>query len=173
MAPLTAILSMTKGESVDDADFNWWTQTQSTVQGTVSGIFTVADLSVAYAGGGVAGDTLFISITTILANRIVKGKQILLSDASDYRVDVVGKVTEVTRGNTLSVLAVKMLEADNNSPTNDLTSCDNFKIIGNIVSRYAVPSCRSLSINSVSVYQAYCNAVDFEFRNVGIFFIAE
>ena len=151
MAPLTAILSMTKGESVDDADFNWWTQTQSTVQGAVAGIFTVADLSVAYAGGGVAGETVFVSITTVLANQIVQGKQILLRDASDYRVDVVGKVTEVTRGNVNSVLAVKLLEADDNSPTNDLTSCDNFKIIGNINPEGGeMPD--AIALNPVQVY---------------------
>lgn len=132
MAPLTAILSMASTASVDDPEYNWWTQTQTTVQGAVAGIFTVADLSAAYAGGGVAGDILFVSVTTVLANRIVAGKQILLRDASDYRVDVIAKVTEVTRGTTNSVLSIKLLEADDNSPANDLTSCDNFKIIGNI-----------------------------------------
>jgi len=153
MAPLTAILSMTKGESVDDADFNWWTQTQNTVQGAVAGIFTVADLSVAYAGGGVAGDTVFVSITTVLANRIVQGKQILLRDASDYRVDVVGKVTEVVRGNVNSVLAVRLLEADDNAGVggNDLQDCDNFKIIGNINPEGGeMPD--SIALNPVQVY---------------------
>ena len=132
MAPLTAILSMMSSTSVDDAEFNWWTQVQSTVQGAVAGVFTNADLSTAYVTGGVAGDTLFISVTTVLANSIRQGHQILLRDASDYRVDVVGKVTDVTRGTTNSVLAVRLLEADDNSPGNDLSDCDNFKIIGNI-----------------------------------------
>lgn len=132
MAPLTAILSMMGSDSTDDAHFNWWTQVQSTVQGAVGGVFTVADLSVAYTGGGTTGQTVFVSVTTTLANRIRKGHQILLRDASDYRVDVVGKVTDVYRGSTNSVLAVSLLEADDNSPDNDLTNCDNFKIIGNI-----------------------------------------
>lgn len=132
MAPLTAIMSMMGSESTDDPQFNWWTQTQTSVQGAVAGVFTVADLSAAYAGGGVAGDTVFVSVTTALANRIRAGHQILLRDESDYRVDVVGKVSGVTRGTTNSVLAVVLLEADDNSADNDLTSCDNFKIIGNI-----------------------------------------
>jgi len=132
MAPLTAILSMSGSASVDDPHFNWWTQTQSTVQGAVAGVFTNADLSTAYVTGAIAGDTLFISITTLLANRIRQGHQILLRDESDYRVDIVGKVTSVTRGTTNSVLAVRLLEADDNSPDNNLADCDNFKIIGNI-----------------------------------------
>jgi hypothetical protein len=132
MAPLTAILSMMGGSAVDDPQFNWWTQTQSTVGGAVAGIFTLPDLSVAYAGGGIAGDVLYVQITTTLGNRVREGHQILLRDASDYRVDVVGKVTGVTRGAVVSVLAVKLLEADDNSADHDLQDSDVFKIIGNI-----------------------------------------
>lgn len=132
MAPLTAILSMMGSESVDDPQFHWWTQVQSSVGGDVAGVYTIGDLSVAYAGGGVAGDTIYIQITTVLANRIREGHQILLRDASDYRVDVVGKVTGVTRGTTDSVVAIRLLEADDNSADHDLADCDTFKIVGNI-----------------------------------------
>ena len=132
MAPLTAILSMMGSKRVDDPRFHWWTQTQSTVSGAVGGIFTVADLSVAYVAGGVAGDTVFVQVTTILANRIRQGHQIMLRDNSDYRVDVVGKISDVTRGAVNSVLSVVLLEDDDNSPANDLSNSDWFKIIGNI-----------------------------------------
>jgi hypothetical protein len=132
MAPLTAILSMLGSESVDDPQFHWWTQSQTTVGGDVAGIYTLPDLSVAYVTGGVAGDVVYVQVTTTLANRIREGHQILLRDASDYTVDVVGKVTGVTRGTTNSVLAVRLLENDDNSATHDLSDCDTFKIIGNI-----------------------------------------
>jgi hypothetical protein len=133
MAPLTAILSMLGSESVDDPQFHWWTQEQSAVGGDVTNIYTLPDLSVAYVTGGVAGDVLYVLITTALANRIREGHQILLRDADDWRVDVVGKITGVTRGTTDSVLAVKLLEDDNNAfPDHDLSDCDTFKIIGNI-----------------------------------------
>lgn len=132
MAPLTAILSMMGSKKVDDAQFHWWTQEQTTVGGDVAGIYTDAALATAYVSGGVAGDTVFAQITTTLANRVREGHQILLRDASDYRVDVVGKITGVTRGTTNSVLAIKLLEADDNSSAHDLSDCDTFKIIGNI-----------------------------------------
>lgn len=132
MAPLTAILSMLGSESTDDPQFYWWTQEQTAVSGAVAGIYTLPDLSTAYVGAGVDGDTLYVQITTALANRIRIGHQILLRDESDWRVDVNAKVTGVTRGTTNSVLAVKLLEDDDNSPTHDLSDCDNFKIIGNI-----------------------------------------
>lgn len=131
-APLTAILAMMGSEPVDDPQFQWWTQEQTAVGGAVSGVFTLPDMSVAYAGGGAIGDVLYIRITTTLANRIREGHQILLRDASDYAVDVVGKVTGVARGTLISVLSVKLLEADDNSATHDLQNCDTFKIIGNI-----------------------------------------
>lgn len=132
MAPLTAILSMLSSEQTDDARFHWWTQEQSSVQGDVAGVFTDAALTVPYVAGGAAGDTVFVQITTTLANRVRIGHQILLRDQSDYTVDVVGKVTDVTRGAVNSVLAVSLLEADDNSINNNLSDCDYFKIIGNI-----------------------------------------
>jgi len=138
MAPLTAILSMLGSESVDDPQFHWWTQVQSSVSGTVNNIFTDAGLTIPYVTGGLAGHTLFVRITTdavALGLRIREGHQILLRDASDWSVDVVGKITDVTRGGAVTVLAVRLLEADNNSiivPPNDLSDCDSFKIIGNI-----------------------------------------
>lgn len=151
MAPLTAILSMLGSTSVDDPRFHWWTQEQTAVGGAVAGVYTLPDLSVAYAAGGVAGDVLYIQITTVLGNRVRKGHQILLRDASDYRVDVVGKVTEVVRGAVNSVVAVKLLEADNNSPDHDLSDCDTFKIIGNLNPEGGeMPD--AIALNPVEVY---------------------
>ena len=132
MAPLTAILSMMGSKRVDDPQFHWWTQEQSSVDGAVENIYTLPDLSVVYVDGGVEGDTLYAQVTTALANLIREGHQILLRDASDYSVDVVGKVTGVTRGAVNSVLAIRLLEDDDNSTLGDLSDCDNFKIIGNI-----------------------------------------
>lgn len=150
-APLTAILSMMGSESVDDPQFHWWTQEQTAVGGAVAGVFTLPDLSNAYVNGGVIGDVVYVSITTTLANRIREGHQILLRDASDYRVDVVGKVTGVARGGVVSVLAVKLLENDDNSPTADLSNCDTFKIIGNINPEGGeMPD--AIALNPVKVY---------------------
>lgn len=132
MAPLTAILSMIGNESVDDPQFHWWTQEQTAVGGAVAGIYTISDLSVPYIAGGAAGDVIYIQITTLLGNRVRAGHQILLRDASDYRVDVTGKVIDVTRGTVNTTLAVRLLEADDNSPDHDLSDSDVFKIIGNI-----------------------------------------
>ena len=151
MAPLTAILSMMGSESVDDPQFHWWTQEQSAVGGAVAGIYTLPDLSAAYVTGGVAGDVLYVQVTTVLANRIREGHQILLRDASDWEVDVVGKITGVTRGTVNSILAVKLLEDDDNALVHNLASCDTFKIIGNINPEGGeMPD--AIALNPVKVY---------------------
>jgi hypothetical protein len=131
-APLTAILAMMSSNKVDDPEFNWWTQEQSCAGGAVSGVYTDAACITAYTSGGVAGSILYLTITTTLGNRVRIGHQILLRDASDYTVDVIGKVTGITRGSTTTILTVKLLEADDNSTSHDLSDCDTFKIVGNI-----------------------------------------
>ncbi len=113
------------------------------------------DLSAAYVGGGVVADVLYVRIATTLANRIREGHQILLRDSADYRVDVVGKVTGVSRGTLDSVLSVKLLEDDDNSidlgGTADLQDCDTFKIIGNINPEGGeMPD--AIALNPVKVY---------------------
>ena len=151
-APLTAMLSMASSSSVDDPEFNWWTQEQSAVTGDVAGIFTVADLSVAYAGGGIIGLPIFVLVTdTTVFNRVRQGHEILLRDATDWRVDVVGKITEVHRAAANEIYAVRLLEADNNSPDHDLQDCDNFKIIGNINPEGGEMT-DAIALNPVKVY---------------------
>ena len=134
MAPLTAILSMMSTKKVDDPQFHWWTEQIGSVGGAVTGIFTLPDLSVAYVAGGVAGDVLYAVVTAVLGNRIRAGHEILLRDANDYRVDVVGKVSDVSIGGATAVLSVILLEADDNAGVggNNLSDCDDFLIIGNI-----------------------------------------
>jgi hypothetical protein len=134
MMPLTALTALMGTESVDDPRFNWWTYTFTTAQGAVTGVFTTPDLLNAYVTGGVAGQTLYVAISAADAARIRIGHQILLRDASDWSVDVIAKVTNVTIG-IIGTLAVKLLEDDNNSvvvPPNDLSNCDSYLIMGNV-----------------------------------------
>jgi hypothetical protein len=131
-APLTAILSMMAEEKVDDPQFHWWTQNFAHTTGDVTGVFTRSDLSVTYGGGGAAGDTVFVQVGSTLAGKIRAGHQVLLRDASDWLVDVNGKVTNVIIDGANSVITVKLLEADDNSGDHDLQNCDTLMVNGNI-----------------------------------------
>lgn len=152
-SPLTAILSMMKSESVDDPQFHWWTQEQNAVGGDILAVCTDAGMTTPYGGGGVAGTVIYLSILATLAVRIRAGHQILLRDSEDWTVDVVGKVTSVTAGTPNSVVAVSLLEPDDNGAANghDISDCDVFKIVGNINSEGAAMP-EAIALNPVKVY---------------------
>lgn len=153
MAPLTAMLSMMGSSSVDDPQFHWWTQEQNAVLGPILAMCTDAGMTTPYVSGGAEDSMLYLSISSDLAVRIRAGHQILMRDSSDMTVDVNGKVTSVTAGSPNSVVAVKLLEPDDNGAANghDLSDADNFKIIGNINAEGAtMPD--SIALNPVKVY---------------------
>lgn len=131
-APLTAILSKLKSQMVDDPEFNWWTKVLPTQRATVTGTYTDILLSSAYVSGGVAGDSLYVKMSEADSGHFRAGHQVLLRDASHYDVDVNAKVTAVVANGASSYIAVKLLEADDNGASTDLSDCDTALIVGNI-----------------------------------------
>lgn len=131
-APLTAIMSKLKSERVDDPEYNWWTKTLPSQRATVTGIYTDAVLATAYTSGGVAGDIVYFKMAAADVAHFRVGHQVLMRDASDLTVDVVGKVTARAANGASSYVAVKLLEADDNSASHDLSDCDTMIIIGNV-----------------------------------------
>ena len=134
-APLTAMLSMMGNESTDDPHYHWWTENVGSVGGAVGGVFTLPDLSAAYVTGGVTGQTLYVTCAADLAQQIRGGHQLLLRDASDYRVDVnVKVVSDPVINGANSLLTVELLEADDNAGAggNDLSNADTLLVIGSI-----------------------------------------
>jgi len=132
MAPLTAIMSKMGEERVDDPQYHWWTKVLATQGGAVSGVYTDAALSSAYVSGGTASSTLYIKVAEAVADEFRAGHQVLLRDASHLDVDVNAKVTGVTKNGASSSIACKLLEADDNGASTDLSDCDTILICGNI-----------------------------------------
>ena len=134
MAPLTALLSKMRSEKVNDPQYYWWTKILAQQSATITAgeIYTDAALSSAYVSGGVAGATLYVKMTEANADQFRAGHQVLLRDASDYTVDVNAKVTAVLKNGASSYIAAKLLEADDNSTTHDLSNADTVLIIGSI-----------------------------------------
>ena len=115
--PLTAIMSKMKSEKTDDPQFYWWTKLLPSQAATVTGVYTDAALSSAYVSGGVAGSVLYIKMVAADIIHFREGHTVLLRDASDFTTDVVAKVTTVASNGVNSYIAVKLLEADDNSST--------------------------------------------------------
>jgi len=134
MAPLTAMLSKMKSEKVDDPQYYWWTKQLATQSATITAgeIYTDVALSSAYVSGGTAGSTVYVKMTEANSNQFRVGHQVLLRDASDYTVDVNGLVTAKQANGASSYLAVKLLEADDNSSSGDLSDADTVLIVGNV-----------------------------------------
>jgi hypothetical protein len=129
-APLTAVLSKMKEESVDDPEFNWWTKSLAGQSGTVSGMSLTTALSDDYSTGGVAGDTVYATVAAAVASEIRVGHQVLLRTSTTYADDTNAKVTAVVSNGAASYIGCKLLEAD--PTTTGLASCDTILIIGSI-----------------------------------------
>ena len=131
--PLTAIMSKMKSEKTDDPQFYWWTKLLPTQAAAVTGVYTDSGLTSAYTSGGVAGSLIYLKMTSSDLIHFRVGHTVLLRDASDFTVDVVGKVTARTSNGTSSSIGVKLLEADDNSSySHDLSDCDRVLIIGSV-----------------------------------------
>lgn len=130
--PLTAITSMLPGDTTDDPQFHWWTKNLPTQGGAITGVYTDVLLSSAYVSGGTAGQTLYVKMAEATADEFRAGHLVLMRDSSDITVDCVGKVSDVVKNGASSYLAVKLLEADDNSSSGDLSDADRALIIGNL-----------------------------------------
>jgi len=132
MMPLTALMSKMSKEKTNDPEFKWWTQGLPTQSATITGRYTDAALSAAYTSGGVIGTILYFKLAEADTTQFRAGHQVLLRDTADYTVDVRGKVIAAIKNGASSYMAVKLLEADDNSLTNFLDSCNHALVIGNI-----------------------------------------
>lgn len=133
-APLTAMLSKMGEERTTDPHFHWWTKSLADQAGsfTAGEIYTDAAMSSAYTSGGVVGSILYVKVAEAVASEMRAGHQVLLRDASDFTVDVNAKVLEVSKNGANSRIKIRLLEADNNSTSHDLSNADRIIIVGNI-----------------------------------------
>lgn len=111
----------------------WWTKLLPTQAATVTGVYTDSGLTSAYTSGGVIGSTLYLKMSAADIIHFRVGHTVVMRDASDFTVDVVGKVTARTSNGSSSSIGVKLLEADDNSAYgHDLSDCDKVMVIGNV-----------------------------------------
>lgn len=129
-APLTALTSFLTSEKTDDPEYNWWIKGLPTQSGAVTGVYTDAALTTAYTSGGTAGTTLYIKMAEAQAKECKAGHVIVLRDSDQYTMTCVARVTAVTLNGASSYLTVKLIEADDNGATTDLSDADFFEVIG-------------------------------------------
>lgn len=129
--PLTGLMAMLGSESVNDPHFHWWTKTLPEQKLELTGLYTDNGLSSSYSDDNLsAGDYVYAKGSLVQAQEFKSGHQVVVTDESDYRVKVNGKVTQRVENGADSYLAIRLLE-DTDSD-NDLTSADAVKVVGSI-----------------------------------------
>lgn len=130
---LTAMTSLMKSSSTDDPEFNWFDKTLPTQAATVTGRYTNLACSSAYTSGGVIGDTVYLTATEAATgnSEFRVGHIVMISYSADSTMRVIGKVTYVSKVSTTVTLGVRLLEADDNSSSYDISDADRVIIVGN------------------------------------------
>jgi len=162
-APITALTALMPSEKTDDQKFHWWTKRLPSQSGAVTGVYINIGLTTAYvyathqATHGIAGAVVYVKMAEALAKEFREGHQVVLRDNDRYDVDVVGKVVKVDYNGANSYVAVKLLEADDNSAaasTYNLSTVDRIIVVGNINPEGgAIP--RAVAYDPVE-YDNYC-----------------
>jgi hypothetical protein len=151
-APLTALISVLQSKSlVEDAIFNWWTETFPNRRApfTAGEIYTDVAMGTAYSGSGTAGTVLFIKVTTSVTEyhkMFRPGMTVILRDSDILATDCRAKLIDITpcakSGYTSGyhTFVVKLLEADDNGSLDtggtgsgkDLQTADVIIGLGNV-----------------------------------------
>jgi len=129
-APLTAVLSMMRKEKTDDPVFHWWTKVLPNQAGAVSGVYTDAAMGNAYAGGGEAGDTLYIKTNEDGVQHFRPGHTAVLACTTDSRMTVFCRVAAVEANGDNSKITVVLQEDDDNSPSANLSDANRIAVVG-------------------------------------------
>jgi len=132
--PITAITSMMPSAHIPARSFSWWTQTIPAMGGAVTKIYTDAAMSSGseYTSGGVIGTVLYVKTAEATADEFRSGYEALLRCSTDVYLDCVAKVIDVLKNGSSSRITVKLLEADDNSTTHYLASCDVILAVGSM-----------------------------------------
>lgn len=121
-APLYAMTSMFRQESVDSYKYHWWSKTLPTQAGDAA-VYIDAALSTLYvyathqATNGSAEDVVYVAVAEALAKEFNAGALALLRDSDQLTVDVHGRVVDTFYNGANSWVAVKLLEDDDNHST--------------------------------------------------------
>ena len=158
--PITGIMSMMASEATDSPVFHWWTKRLASQAGAVTSIYIDAGLGTEYvkathsATHGQADDTVYAKMAEALAKEFRVGHKVTLRDESMFDVDVGGEVTGVNYNGASSYVAIKLLEADDNSATTatyNLATVDRIIISGSTHSEgSAMP--RAVAYDPVEFY---------------------
>ncbi len=146
-APLYAMQSMFRQESVDSVDYHWWTKTLPTKAADLTNVYIDSALATPYVYGshqtlhGVADAVVYVKVAAVFAGEVKDTHLVLLRDSDQLSVDIRGEVVDVVIDGANSYIAVKLIEADDNHTTSssyNLATVDRILIYSNAVPQGSV-----------------------------------
>lgn len=133
VAPLSALLSRLPKMKTTDPKFNWWTRRTPLQSGPVVGVFTDPAMTIAYGGGGLVNSFLYVETDVDTAQQFRAGHGALLNvGETDPLAYVNGYVVNVLSQGTRPYIAIMLIEDDDNSATNDMSSATEILVNGTI-----------------------------------------
>lgn len=112
--PITAITDRMATRTVKETTFKWAEMPEDTQTGAVTGVYTDAARTVAYAGGGTLGQTLYLVLPLTSAKQIFAGNYVTFLNEDSYAM-VTARVESVVLNGAASYLSVKLLHADSSN----------------------------------------------------------
>lgn len=109
-APLTALLALTKNDSTDDPEFNWFTRIFAEQAGPLEGIYEDSGLGTDASGMQPAQTVLYVNLEEAYARYFKVGHVILLRSETDPSLDTVALVQDVTLAGAGSKLEIRLLQ---------------------------------------------------------------
>jgi hypothetical protein len=140
-APLFAMQSMFRQESVDSHTYHWWTKTLPTQAGTLTSIYIDAGLGTEYVYAshqsthGIANATVYAKMALALAQEFKPGHIVRMVDTDQLDAYISGRVIDVVYNGASSYVAVKLFEADDNhssASSYNMATMDRIMIIDSV-----------------------------------------
>lgn len=135
---LTAMTALMASEMTDDPEYNWFEKILFKQAATVTGVYNNNACDSAYVSGGVAGQVVYVKCTEDVDagnSEFRVGHQVLIALVGNAAMRVNAKVVSVERVGTgagSTKLGCKLLEADDNGGSKDLSDANRIIIIGNV-----------------------------------------
>lgn len=113
-APLTALLALTKNETTDDPEFNWFTRIFAEQAAVITGLYTDSSLGTPVTAASAAGDVIFIKMAEAEARYFKGGHTVLLRNNNKPDADVTAIVQmEPVLAGANSYIMAKLLMPSN------------------------------------------------------------
>jgi len=161
--PILGITSMMKSRPVDDPEFYWFTKGIPSHRGTITGRYTNSGMSTEYTSGGAANSMIYMEVSAADYAKFREYHHVLLRYSGDPSVDCTGYVaSKVIADGSRYGIGVRLLEADDNSDSYDLSNADVIQIIGNVNAEGA-PIPEAIAYGPTKIYnltQIWRNPVD-------------